>query len=65
MPIFEYRCERCDILFDRIEDFQADYPDCPVCKSEVYRIFSPDSHMYRMSKIYSKNEPRSVADASD
>ena len=41
MPIYEYRCIRCDNLFDKLQNPDDDEPVCPVCGSEVMRIFSP------------------------
>ena len=40
MPIYEYRCTSCDNLFDRLQSHDDDSPDCPVCGSEVTKIFS-------------------------
>ncbi len=41
MPIYEYRCTNCDNLFDRLQNQDDDEPDCPVCGSDVMRIYSP------------------------
>ncbi len=40
MPIYEFRCIRCDNLFDKLQSPNDDEPDCPICGSDVLRIFS-------------------------
>lgn len=47
MPIFEYRCEQCDTVFERLTfSGDKDTPECPKCKSkEVTRLMSACSFM--------------------
>ena len=44
MPIYEYRCTKCDARFSRQEDIGEhgrERPACPECKSEaVEQVFS-------------------------
>ncbi len=40
MPIYEYRCLTCDHLFENLQRWNEDAPDCPQCGSEVIRIQS-------------------------
>ena len=41
MPLYEYRCTRCDRPFERLARSFNDRPDCPSCgASEVTRLFS-------------------------
>ncbi len=36
MPIYEYRCEECDLVFPRLQRMGADVQGvtCPICGSE-------------------------------
>ena len=47
MPIYEYRCLTCDNLFEELQAYNADLPDCPQCGSEVRRIISAPSIKFR------------------
>ena len=62
MPIYEFRCTRCDNLFDRLQNADDDDPVCPVCGSEVMRIFSSMGLRFKGSGFhstdYSKRGPR-------
>jgi putative FmdB family regulatory protein len=47
MPIYEYRCEKCQSVFERIT-FKGDEEEiqCPECgKTEVARVMSATSFM--------------------
>ena len=52
MPIYEFRCTRCDNLFDRLQNHDDDDPICPVCGSEVMRIFSPAGLKFKGSGFH-------------
>ena len=52
MPIYEFRCTRCDNLFDRLQNPDDDDPICPVCGSEVMRIFSPAGLKFKGSGFH-------------
>jgi putative FmdB family regulatory protein len=45
MPIYDYRCEKCEHDFTRIErisEHEKAKPKCPQCRStRVVRVFSP------------------------
>jgi len=41
MPIFEYRCEKCENRFEQLVFRSSDKPDCPNCGSqEVEKMVS-------------------------
>ena len=44
MPIYEYHCTRCDIIFDMVqtmlEKHESDCPECGAPKDETERIFA-------------------------
>ena len=52
MPIYEFRCTRCDNLFDWLQNLNDDDPKCPVCGSEVMRIFSPAGLKFKGSGFH-------------
>ena len=52
MPIYEFRCIRCDNLFDLLQNHDDDDPVCPVCGSEVMRIFSPAGLKFKGSGFH-------------
>ena len=62
MPIYEFRCIRCDNLFDLLQNHDDDSPDCPICGCEVMRIFSSMGLRFKGSGFhstdYSKRGPR-------
>lgn len=40
MPIFEYTCEKCNYRFDRLVLRADSDVKCPLCQSEVKKLFS-------------------------
>ena len=62
MPIYEFRSIRCDNLFDRLQNPDDDDPVCPVCGSDVMRIFSPAGLKFKGSGFhvtdYNKRGPK-------
>ncbi len=41
MPVYEYRCKRCGVEFDRIQGMDEEkVSDCPECGAPAKRIFS-------------------------
>jgi len=47
MPIYEFRCQYCDHLFERLQPMESDFPDCPLCGGEVTRIISAPNHRFK------------------
>jgi len=43
MPIYEYRCTRCDYLFEELKCYSSKHPKCPNCDGETQRIMSSPS----------------------
>ena len=51
MPMYEYRCQRCDERFEQLVPLRAEYPPvtCPRCDTqEIRKLLSafstPESH---------------------
>lgn len=41
MPIFEYRCDACDVTFERIRRASDETPvECPTCGEETRKLLS-------------------------
>ena len=40
MPIYEYKCEKCDHIFEELLSIDSKNPECPNCKSKTKRLFS-------------------------
>jgi len=47
MPLYEFRCQHCDHLFERVQSYAADWPACPVCGADTQRILSPATARFR------------------
>lgn len=53
MPIYEYKCEKCDHQFELIQKF-SDSPvsECPLCGGKVRKIISSPGIMFKGSGWY-------------
>ena len=41
MPLYEYRCEKCTHVFERLVFHEDDPVGCPRCGGGVHKILSP------------------------
>jgi putative FmdB family regulatory protein len=54
MPIYSYKCNNCEKIFDRFEKPGSNKKVlCPDCNSEALRIFSPVGIVFKGSGFYS------------
>jgi len=44
MPIYEFRCLKCERLFEVKQNYEDKYPNCPDCGSKVKRLVSVVNH---------------------
>ena len=53
MPIYQYRCLSCELLFDLKQSFH-DKPvaDCPRCECAARRVFSPVPILFKGPGFY-------------
>lgn len=53
MPLYEYQCQKCSHLFERIQKF-SDPPltVCPKCGGEVEQLISPPAIQFKGSGWY-------------
>lgn len=42
MPIYEFRCKKCNVIFERLcfPGTKQDFIPCPVCKGRTERVMS-------------------------
>ncbi|MBP2684721.1 MAG: regulatory protein, FmdB family [Deltaproteobacteria bacterium] len=62
MPIYEYRCRKCDEVTERIEGFHDDpLKKCPSCAGKVERLMSAGAFILKGTGWYARlreQEPR-------
>lgn len=62
MPRYDYKCSKCDVVFEVEKSMSASAPSkCPACgKKEVERVFLPDGSP---SVVYTNRPPWTYAEA--
>ena len=58
MPIYEYRCLTCDWLFENLQRWNDDPPDCPRCGSQVKRLQSKPSIRFKGTGFHATDYTR-------
>ncbi|MGE5256954.1 MAG: FmdB family zinc ribbon protein [Hyphomicrobiales bacterium] len=56
MPIFEYTCEKCDYRFDRLVLRADSHVKCPLCQSQVKKLFSSFAVGHAQASVSSPQE---------
>jgi putative FmdB family regulatory protein len=57
MPIYEYRCAKCEHVFEVIEKHEnrVQKQDCPKCKKRSGKLIeSPNSFNYSLGRSFSR-----------
>ena len=53
MPIYVYRCQSCELEFDRLEKLnEAPQDKCPTCKGEGKRIITSANFILKGEKWF-------------
>lgn len=54
MPIYTYRCENCDVRFERVQKFSdAALTRCPECgKKALHKVYTPVGIVFKGSGFY-------------
>jgi len=53
MPLYEYQCESCGIVFERLQHFKDEpLKECPECGGAVRRVIQPVGIIFRGSGFY-------------
>ena len=59
MPIYEYRCEDCQKIFETVQKIDDDsIPDCKFCKgNKVKKLLSPVGFVLKGAGFYANDYP--------
>lgn len=53
MPIYEYKCEKCGLCFERKQNFEDEpVAACPRCRRKVRRVIKPVPIIFKGSGFY-------------
>ena len=65
MPLYEYECESCQHVFERIQKFSDPLVDtCPKCGGKVRKLLSSPAIQFKGSGWYITDYARKGGDAS-
>jgi len=62
MPLYEYRCTRCDRLFEVHHEVGGTPGPCPVCGGPARRIFTSVGLIFKGSGFYTTDHRKPGAD---
>lgn len=64
MPLYEYRCRKCNHQFEIQQSFSDDaLTVCPECEGDLRKVFNPVGIAFKGSGFY-KNDSRSSSSSS-
>jgi len=46
MPLYEFRCKKCKIVYNRIQSYADTIPNCPY-HGEMYRVIAPATPIFK------------------
>lgn len=52
MPIYEYGCDSCEALVERIESFESPDPPPECCGTSMHRLISTQLHILKGTGFY-------------
>lgn len=53
MPLYEYKCKKCDHIFEKLQSCNANNPICPQCEEgNVKRVISTPSLRFKGSGFH-------------
>ncbi|MBI4650032.1 zinc ribbon domain-containing protein [Candidatus Desantisbacteria bacterium] len=65
MPVYEYKCKKCNLKFEELQSIGADAPPCPKCKAgEVVKCISVFGFSSGGEKDYSSSGGSSCSSCS-
>jgi len=66
VPLYEYKCEKCGKLVEKIEKFEGPHlKKCPSCGGKVERLMSPPAIQFKGSGWYVTDYARSSSRGAD
>ncbi|MGB3974982.1 MAG: zinc ribbon domain-containing protein [bacterium] len=58
MPLYEYKCSKCDHVFEKLESFGAEPVNvCPKCGAKAKRVLSLGSFILKGGGWYATEHP--------
>ena len=59
MPIYEYRCSKCDQRFEKLQSFAASNQcECPYCQGKADRVISLSAFILKGTGWYVTDHPK-------
>ena len=49
MPRYDFKCETCKAVFERIQPCDTEFVICPYCQSVSLKVFSPEGITFKWS----------------
>ncbi len=65
MPTYEYRCTRCDHVFDRVQNVGDPAPSCPECGSPTRKVYSSVGLIFKGSGFHTTDYRKPAPTESD
>lgn len=56
MPIYEYQCERCGLIFELLTERRKRAVKCPDCKGKAHKLISAPNVSYNCEGFTKKAE---------
>ncbi len=58
MPLYEYKCDKCGNMFEKLESFNAEpVSECPKCGAKAKRVLSRGSFILKGGGWYATEHP--------
>ena len=61
MPLYEFQCQKCNHLFERIQSVSAPDPQCPKCEGNVERLLHAPAVQFKGSGWYATDYAKKSA----
>jgi len=52
MPIYSFRCQKCLHVIERIQSYNDEFPECPVCGSKMTRLLGSPAFKFKGKGFY-------------
>jgi putative FmdB family regulatory protein len=62
MPTYQYHCDTCGVVFDRLQRFTDDpLTECPECNGHVHRVIHPVGIIFKGKGFYCTDNKKSYS----
>jgi putative FmdB family regulatory protein len=65
MPVYEYRCTKCEHLFERYQAVGEAAPECPTCGSPTRKVYASVGLIFKGSGFHSTDYRKSAPSNGD